>query len=152
MVGGCQVVHGELLRTHSINGDLPVVLNAGEPGKGNPGLRATVPCGAAIPRTIPGNARPWSTRTGSSAPPLPRQPMAGKVEYEVEVQSDPDFRDPNLRARARGSRNPLLSRPRTTGRPWPASRATCRGIILAFHVTFMILGMLFSTACGPRGL
>jgi len=49
-VGGINV-GGELLRTHSINGDMPVTLNAGDPDLGNPGIVGIVVCDVIPPMT-----------------------------------------------------------------------------------------------------
>jgi hypothetical protein len=149
MVGGIKV-HGELLRTHSINGDLPVVLNAGEAGKGNPGLRATV-VWRRYPTDDPWERKAMVYEDGQFRTTLPAQPMAGKVEYEVEVQSDPDLRDPTY-GPAPGGVEKRFFPPEDHGPAVARFKGDVPGIILVFHVTFMILGMLFSTGAGLEAL
>ncbi len=149
MVGGVEI-DGELLRTHSINGDMPVVLSAGEAGKGNPGLRVT-----AIWRRYPTDD-PWERTIleyadGEFRATLPRQPMAGKIEYEVEVQSDPELRDPAY-GPAPGGVETRYFPPEKHGPAVARFKGDVPGLVLVFHVTFMILGMLFSTAAGIEAL
>ena len=131
---GTGEIEVELLRTHSINGDLPVTVPVARPGAPDPGIE-----GAVVWRRYPTDG-PWQRRPlrhddGVLRAELPRQPMAGKLEYRIELEHD--------------------------GRTavFPADEAAVArfkgdvpGLILIFHVTCMVLGMLFSTGAGLDAL
>ncbi|MHA1190225.1 MAG: hypothetical protein ACTSSQ_07190 [Alphaproteobacteria bacterium] len=120
---------GELLRTHSINGDMPVTMNISDPAV----------TGTVIWRRYPTD-HPWERLAmvnagGQLKAELPRQKMAGKLEYSVEFAKD-------------GQKVVIP--------PHEAAVARFKGdvpnLVLVFHVSFMILGMLFSTGCGFEAL
>ena len=122
-------VSGELLRTHSITGDMPVTVLAPDEA-----VTATV-----VWRRYPTNDA-WAQlpmqRDGQVLrATLPRQKMAGKLEYHVEMSKD-----------GRMARVPERE----------AAVARYKGdvpaLVLIFHVTCMIIGMFFSTSCGLTGL
>lgn len=120
---------GELLRTHSVNGDLPVTVNVADP--------AVV--GTVVWRRYPTDD-PWQrlamvNAAGLLTAELPRQKMAGKLEYSVECGKDGQKvlipPDEAVVARFKGDvPNPVL----------------------IFHVSFMVSGILFSTRCGLAAL
>jgi hypothetical protein len=148
-VGG-QPVHGELLRTHSINGDMPVSLFVGDHTKGNPGLRGTV-----VWRRYPTNDAwerlPMVYEEGQLKAKLPRQPMAGKLEYTVELQSDAQLRDPDYGGSITDGDIKYFP-PEKKGPAVARFKGDVPGVILAFHVSFMILGMFFSTGAGLEAI
>jgi len=118
-------VSGELLRTHSINGDMPVTIEAPDPAVTGEVVWRRFPTDEPFARL------PLTRDQKVLRATLPRQGMAGKLEYHVELHKDgstvrvPD--DENAVARYKGDVPPL---------------------ILTTHILFMILGMFFSTACG----
>jgi hypothetical protein len=123
------VVEGELLRTHSINGDMPVTVLAPDESVTGEVIWRRFPTEDAF-ETLP------LVRDGKVLrAELPRQGMAGKLEYHVELHKDgqtvrvPD--DENAVARYKGD---------------------VPSLILVFHVTAMVLGMFFSTGCGMSAL
>ncbi len=120
---------GELLRTHSINGDLPVTVNISDPS-----VEGTV-IWRRYPTDEPFVRLPMTNANGKLTAELPRQKMAGKLEYSVEFAKD-----------GQTVRIP----------PKEAAVARFKGdvpnLVLVFHVSFMILGMLFSTGCGFEAL
>ena len=132
---GDLVIDDQLLRTSTIDADLPVSIRVAAPDEPAPdGLEAYV-----VWRRYP-TADPWSRdalvyEQGYVKGALPRQPMAGKIEYHVEfVRAGQTLvlpADENAVARFKGSVPP---------------------VILLLHVTCMILGMLFSTGAGLEGL
>ena len=72
-------IKGELLRTHSINGDMPVTIHVPDSGV----------TGTVVWRRYPTDD-PWESlpmvRDGEVLrAAIPRQGMAGKVEYHVEL-------------------------------------------------------------------
>lgn len=148
-VGGVPV-QGELLRTHSINGDMPVVLNVGDPKLGNPGVRGTV-----IWRRYPTDDA-WERLSmqyveGQLRTQLPRQPMAGKIEYTVEIQSDTEWRDDRY-TNAVQSGVVKFFPPEGKGPAVARFKGDVPGLILGFHVVCMIMGMFFSTGAGLEAL
>ncbi len=120
---------GHLLRTHSITGDMPVTVRVSDPEV----------TGTVIWRRYPTNdewARlPMVREDGQLKAALPKQGMAGKLEYSVEFARDGQT---------------------VTVPPNEAAVARFKGdvpnLVLIFHVSFMILGMLFSTGCGLEAL
>jgi hypothetical protein len=120
---------GELLRTHSINGDMPVTVHASDEA-----VTATV-----VWRRYPTNDA-WENlpmqRDGQFLrATLPRQKMAGKLEYHVEIVNDGQMaRVPEHEAAVARYKGDV-----------PA-------LVLVFHVSCMIIGMFFSTSCGLTGL
>jgi len=127
-VAGVPLV-GSLLRTHSINGDLPIVVNVPDDEV----------AGTIVWRRYPTND-PWQRLQmervdGQLRATLPRQKMAGKLEYRVEFTKDNDKvaipDDEAAVARFKGD---------------------VPNLVLVLHVAFMILGMLFSTGCGFEAL
>ena len=124
----------ELLRTHSITGELPVTIPVAGPDDADPGVTGTV-----VWRRYP-TGEPWQRLAmvydrGLLKAELPRQPMAGKLEYHVELQHD----DGTVRIPA-------------TEAAVARFKGDVPGLVLVFHVTFMILGMLFSTGAGLEAL
>lgn len=120
---------GELLRTHSINGDLPVTVHAPDPG-----VTATVQW-----RRYPTNES-WQdlamTRDGEVLRAvLPRQKMAGKLEYHVHISKD-------------GQSAQIPAHEAAVAR----YKGDVPALVLTSHVTCMIVGMFFSTACGLTAL
>jgi hypothetical protein len=144
-VGGV-AVRGELLRTHSINGDMPVVLTVGASDQGNPGIRGTV-IWKRYPTSDPWERLPMTYEAGQLKAQLPRQPMAGKLEYTVELQSDPELRQDTREASIESGVIKYFP-PEAKGPAVARFKGDVPGLILAFHVTFMILGMFFSTGAG----
>ncbi len=69
---------GELLRTHSINGDLPVTVNISDPS-----VEGTV-IWRRYPTDHPFERLAMVNENGQLSTVLPRQKMAGKLEYSVE--------------------------------------------------------------------
>jgi hypothetical protein len=128
-VAGEQVFSGELLRTHSINGDMPVTVHAPDEA-----ITATV-----VWRRYPTNDA-WESlpmqRDGQVLrATLPRQKMAGKLEYHVEIVRDGRMvRVPEHEAAVARYKGDV-----------PA-------LVLVFHVSCMIIGMFFSTSCGLTAL
>ncbi len=122
-------VRGELLRTHSINGDMPVTVHAPDPG-----VTAVVEW-RRYPTQDPWEHLPMQRDGEVLRAQLPRQKMAGKLEYYVHIHKDAAVvkvpADEAAVARYKGD--------------VPA-------LILVFHVSFMIIGMFFSTSCGLTGL
>lgn len=122
-------VKGKLIRTHSITGDMPVTINVTDPE-----LEGTI-----IWRRYPTNdewARlPMVNANGQLKASLPKQGMAGKLEYRVELAKDGQ---------------------KVVVPPKEAAVARFKGdvpnLVLVFHVSCMILGMLFSTGCGLEAL
>lgn len=131
---GGQTIEIELLRTHSINGDLPVTIPVAASDAPASDIEGTV-----VWRRFPTNEAwqqlPLTYAEGLLRAELPRQPMAGKLEYKVELR--------------RGDAVAVFP---------PDEAAVARfkgdvpGLLLIFHVTFMVLGMLFSTGAGLDAL
>lgn len=120
---------GELLRTHSITADLPVVV----------AMPDSTVSGTVVWRRYPTDD-PWTRdamrwEQGQLRAALPRQGMAGKIEYSVEFAKDGR---------------------QVTVPPDEAAVARFKGdvphLVLVFHVSMMVLGMLFSTGCGLAAL
>ncbi|MCP4572196.1 MAG: hypothetical protein GY838_07565 [bacterium] len=124
----------ELLRTHSITGDLPVTIVVAEAGSPDPGIQGTV-IWRRYPTDEPWQRLPMRYEDGLLKAELPRQPMAGKLEYEVEL--------------VHGQVKELIP-----GREAAVARfkGDVPGLVLVFHVTCMVLGMLFSTGAGLDAL
>lgn len=148
-VGGIPV-RGELLRTHSINGDLPVVLNLGDPELGNPGVRGTV-IWRRYPTSDAWERLPMNYQDGQLKATLPRQPMAGKLEYTVELQSDAELQDERYTGSIEDGSIKYFP-PEKKGPAVARFKGDVPNLILVFHVTFMILGMFFSTGAGLDAL
>lgn len=148
-VGGL-TVRGELLRTHSINGDMPVVLNVGDPELGNPGIRGTV-VWRRYPTDDAWERLPMVYQTGQLKTTLLRQPMAGKLEYTVELQTDAELRDEGYTGSIQDGA--LKYFPSEEKGPAVARfKGDVPNLVLVFHVTCMILGMFFSTGAGLEAL
>jgi len=131
---GTGAVDYELLRTHSINGDLPVVIPVAEAGAPDPGIEGTV-IWRRFPTADPWERLPMRYEDGLLKAELPRQPMAGKLEYQVQL--------------VRGDVRALLP----VGEAAVARfKGDVPGLVLVFHVTCMVLGMLFSTGAGLYAL
>lgn len=128
VVAGARV-SGELLRTHSINGDMPVTVHAPDPG-----VTAEVQW-RRFPTDDAWEHLPMQRDDQVLRAVLPRQKMAGKLEYHVHISKD----------------GQSVEVPRHE-----AAVARYKGdvpaVVLVFHVAFMILGMFFSTSCGLTGL
>jgi len=131
---GTTAIEMELLRTHSINGELPVTVQTAGAEAADPGITGTV-IWRRYPTDDPWQQLPMSYDRGLLKAELPRQPMAGKLEYKVKLEY--------------GSVRALFP---------PDEAAVARfkgdvpGLVLVFHVTFMILGMLVSTGAGLTAL
>ncbi len=88
------------------------------------------------PTDDPWQTLPMTLHDGVLEADLPRQPMAGKLEYRVELSD--------------GTHTSVL--------PANGEHAVARfkghvpALILVFHVTLLVLGFLFSTAAGLEGL
>ena len=127
-------VDGELERTCSINNELPVVIRVADPDDPNPGIIGTV-VWRRFPTDEPWRRKPMVYDQGMLSASLPRQPMAGKVEYTVHLTM--------------GAESVAL--PETE-----AAVARFKGdvplVLLLAHVAFMVLGMLFSTRSGLEAL
>ena len=120
---------GELLRTHSITGDMPVTVNISD----------SEVAGTVIWRRYPTD-HSWErlamvNEGGQMTASLPAQKMAGKLEYSVEFEKDGEV----VRIPAEES---AVAR----------FKGDVPNLVLVFHVSFMILGMLFSTGCGFEAL
>lgn len=128
-VGGVPL-KGHLLRTHSITGDMPVTVSVAAEA----GVAGTV-IWRRYPTSDPWERLPMVYQDGQLKAELPRQKMAGKLEYSIEFTKDDAVvkvpADEAVVARFKGD-VPVL--------------------ILVFHVSCMILGMLFSTGCGLEAL
>jgi len=122
-------LQGELLRTHSITGDMPVTVKVSDPA-----LQGTV-----VWRRYPTNDEwthlPMVNENGLLKAVLPKQGMAGKLEYRVEFSKD-------------GQTVVVPPREAAVAR----FKGDVPSLVLIFHVGFMILGMLFSTGCGFEAL
>ena len=120
---------GELLRTHSITGDMPVTVAMPDSTVAGTVVWRRYPTGDDWTRT------PMSWADGQLRALLPKQGMAGKLEYDVQFEKD-------------GQKVVIP--------PGEAAVARYKGdvpnLVLVFHVSFMILGMLFSTGCGLDAL
>ena len=128
-VAGERVFSGELLRTHSINGDLPVTVHAPDES-----ITATV-VWRRYPTDDAWERLPLQRDGQVLRATLPRQKMAGKLEYHVEIVSDGSMvRVPEHEAAVARYKGDV-----------PA-------LVLVFHVSCMIIGMFFSTSCGLTAL
>ena len=123
------VIKGELLRTHSINGDMPVTIHV-------PDAEVTA---QVVWRRYPTD-EPWSRipmqRDGEVLRAhIPRQGMAGKVEYDVEFFKG-DVMVPALVDEAAVARY----------------KGDVPNLILILHVTAIVFAFLFSTGAGFEAL
>ena len=123
------VIKGELQRTHSINGDMPVTIHAPDQG-----VTAEV-----VWRRFP-TEDPWARivmhRDGEVLRAhIPRQGMAGKVEYDVEF-----FKD--------GQMAPALVDEAAVAR----YKGDVPNFVLILHVTAIVFAFLFSTGAGFEAL
>lgn len=116
---------GELLRTHSITGDMPVVVNISDPDVAGTVIWRRYPTKDAWERL------PMQNVDGQLRAALPKQKMAGKLEYQVEFTKD-------------GQKVVVPPREAAVAR----FKGDVPNLVLVFHVSCMILGMLFSTGCG----
>lgn len=127
-------VSGKLLRTHSITGDLPVTIRLPEGAADAAGVEGVVtwrryPTGDAWERL------PLAYADGALRASLPKQGMAGKVEYWVQLQKDgEEFRAPRNEAAVARFKGDV---------PLP---------VLLIHIWFMFFGMAWSTRAGLAAL
>jgi len=129
-------VTGELNRSWSINSDMPVEVQVAEPGTPDPGVE-----GVAVWRRFPTQDEwtrlplVYNQETGLLRGELPRQPMAGKLEYHVEL--------------SRGGQ--VESVP---GDEAAVSRfkGDVPQAVLVVHIFLMFFGMLWSTRAGLEAL
>ncbi len=120
---------GELLRTHSITGDLPITVHAPDPA-----VTAVVQW-RRFPTQDEWSDLPMARDGEVLRASLPRQKMAGKLEYHVHVSKD-------------GQSVQVPPREAAVAR----FKGDVPALILVTHVTCMIVGMFFSTACGMTAL
>lgn len=120
---------GELLRTHSINGDMPVTVHAPDAG-----VTAEVQW-RRYPTDDPWELLPMVRDGEVLRATLPRQKMAGKLEYHVHISKD-------------GQSVQVPEHEAAVAR----YKGDVPALVLVFHVTCMIIGMFFSTSCGLTGL
>lgn len=123
------LAEGKLQRGGSISRDLPVTVHAPDPG-----LAATV-----VWRRYP-TGDPWQelpmARDGEwLRAALPRQKMAGKLEYQVRLQKD-------------GQSVQVPAREAAVAR----YKGDVPAVLLICHVACMIIGMFYSSACGMTAL
>jgi hypothetical protein len=123
------VIRGELLRSHSINGDMPVTIHVPDPE-----VTAEV-----VWRRFP-TEDPWERlamqRDGEVLRAhIPRQGMAGKVEYDVEFFKG-DVMVPALKDEAAVARY----------------KGDVPNLVLILHVTAIVFAFLFSTGAGFEAL
>lgn len=148
-VGGINV-SGELLRTHSINGDLPVTLNVGDPSLGNPGVK-----GIVVWRRYPTNDEwqylPMTYEAGQLKTTLPRQPMAGKLEYTVELIATSELRAEGYSTAVEDGAFKFFPS-KEKGPAVARFKGDVPGLVLGLHVFCMIMGMLFSTGAGLEAM
>lgn len=124
----------ELLRTHSINGDLPVTVRVATVDAPDPGIGGTV-IWRRYPTGEDWQRLPMRFERGQLRAELPRQPMAGKLEYSIELEhGGQTARFPADEAAVARFKGDVPS------------------LVLILHVTAMILGMLFSTGAGLDAL
>ncbi|MFH2051697.1 MAG: hypothetical protein ABIK96_04435 [bacterium] len=125
----------ELLRTGSINEDLPVAIP----------VAALTAAGKEVAGEVTWRRYPtqdeWRTmplvlEDGILKGALPRQPMAGKLEYRVDIRSG------TFHGVVPGNGEHAVAR----------FKGDVPGLVLVFHVTFLVLGFLFSTGAGLEGL
>ena len=126
-----QEIEIELLRTHSINGDIPVTIPLPADAQG---IEGTV-IWRRFPTSDEWQRLPMRLEEGLLKAELPRQPMAGKLEYEVELR--------------RGDEAVLFPGDEAAVARF---KGDVPGLVLVFHVTCMVLGMLFSTGAGLEAL
>jgi hypothetical protein len=134
VLGGVEIPV-ELVRSGDIAEDLEVTIPVA--GAAQQGKAVT---GQVVWRRYP-TEDPWQTlplvlEEGLLKASLPRQPMAGKLEYRVELESA------GARAVVPGDGGHAVAR----------FKGGVPGLVLVFHVTFLVLGFLFSTAGGLEGL
>jgi hypothetical protein len=122
-------LEGELPRTHSITADMPSVVNMPDST-----VSATV-VWRRYPTAEPWNRTPMAWHRGQLRASLPKQGMAGKLEYDVQFEKD-------------GQKVTIPAGEAAVAR----YKGDVPNVVLVVHVTFMILGMLFSTGCGLDAL
>ncbi|MBU8870764.1 MAG: hypothetical protein KOO60_07860 [Gemmatimonadales bacterium] len=131
-LGGVQV-KSRLLRTHSITRDLPVIIQVGSPEVTGKVVWRRYPTNdewVEIP-LVPGEGTPSTTLETT----LPRQGMAGKVEYYVELENgDQSFRKPADEAAVARFKGDV---------PF---------VVLLIHIILMFGGMLYSSRAGFEAL
>lgn len=120
---------GELLRTHSINGDMPVTVHAPDAS-----VTAEVQW-RRYPTSDDWEILPMQRDGEMLRAVLPRQKMAGKLEYHVHIAKD-------------GQSVQVPEHEAAVAR----YKGDVPALVLVFHVTCMIIGMFFSTSCGLTGL
>lgn len=132
-LGGVEV-SGKLLRTHSITGDLPITVRTAEEGAEDPGVTATATW-RRYPTRDEWETLPLRYENGALRGVLPRQGMAGKVEYWVEVSRGAErFRIPQHEAAVARFKGDV-----------PLA-------VLIIHIFFMFFGMAWSTRAGLAAL
>ncbi len=125
----------ELVRSGIIEKDLPVKVPVGEAVKAGKPVSGRI-IWRRYPTDDPWQTLPLELRDGFLVGGLPPQPMAGKLEYRLEVEV--------------GGNKGVV--------PAEGEHAVARfkgpvpSLVLVFHVTFLVLGFLFSTAAGLEGL
>jgi len=124
----------ELPRTNSINSDMEISIPVGDPDAPDPGVTGTV-IWRRYPTDEAWQRLPMHYDRGVLRAALPRQPMAGKLEYHVEL--------------AHGGRTAVFPRDESAVARF---KGDVPALVLVFHVTCMVLGMLFSTGAGLDAL
>lgn len=123
-------VSGKLARTHGITGDLPVRIRLPEDAADAQGIEGMVHW-RRYPTQDDWEELPLVFSDGALQTALPKQGMAGKVEYWVELHKDgQEFRVPRQEA--------VLARFKGDV-PLP---------VLLIHILFMFFGMAWSTRAG----
>lgn len=132
-LGGVEV-SGKLKRTHSITGDLPVAIHVAEKGAPDPGVTGTL-IWRRYPTDDPWERRPLAYDDGDLVSALPKQGMAGKVEFSVELRNgDAVLRVPGDEA--------AVARFKGDVPLW----------VLLVHINLMFFGMAWSTRAGLAAL
>lgn len=122
-------VKGELLRTHSINADMPVTIHIPDEG-----VSGTV-VWRRFPTEDPRERRIMVRAGEDLLTAIPRQGMAGKVEYHVELTKD-------------GQTIKVPSEEAVVAR----FKGDVPGAILILHVLAIVIAFLFSTRAGFEAL
>ena len=122
-------IKGELLRTHSINADMPVTIRIPDEG-----VSGTV-VWRRFPTEDPRERRIMVREGENLWTAIPRQGMAGKVEYHVELAKD-------------GQTVKVPSEEAVVAR----FKGDVPGAILILHVFAIVLAFLFSTRAGFEAL
>jgi len=127
-------VSGKLQRTHSITGDLPVSIRVGAEDAPDPQVAGTV-IWRRYPTDDAWQRMPMTFEAGRLVSALPKQGMAGKVEYSVELAKDGQrFRVPDDEAAVARFKGDVPS------------------TVLIIHIALMFFGMAWSTRAGLAAL